>query len=206
MAPKDNRYFIPKKRKSEYNPSRSSYLSKNGQHYTYKYWDDNMKCMREETLLVGVHISLEFAMALDEMDYGMDLNDRYESELRDPEFEAKLNKHLANNDDTTDPWDMLVDRHGSAEDTLLYEPEPENPQAVEARHVIDEECTETQQNFFYDHFGMSKPLEEIRQAEIMKTGKSLTATAMTNRKNKIIEKTAKSLGVERVKRHKYPKG
>lgn len=191
---------------SNFNAKRDCYLSEDGKRYTYRYWDDDLKCMREKTLVVGIHITLEFAMTLDEMDHRMDLNDRYENELRDPEFEAKLNKHLANNDDTTDPWDMLVDRHGSAEDTLLYEPEPENPQAVEARHVIDEECTETQQNFFYDHFGMSKPLEEIRQAEIMKTGKSLTATAMTNRKNKIIEKTAKSLGVERVKRHKYPKG
>ena len=28
---------------------------------------------------------------------------------------------------------------------------------------------------------------------------------MTNRKNKIIDKVAKSFGVERVKHHKYPK-
>ena len=43
------------------------------------------------------------------------------------------------------------------------------------------------------------------QSEAGQTGKLPSSAAMTNRKNKIINKVAKSFGVERVKRHKYPK-
>ena len=43
------------------------------------------------------------------------------------------------------------------------------------------------------------------QSEAEQTGKLPSPAAMTNRKNKIIDKVAKSFGVERVKRHKYPK-
>ena len=52
---------------------------------------------------------------------------------------------------------------------------------------------------------MSKSLEEIRQAEAVKTGKLPTSAAMTNRKNRIIDKVAKALGVEREKRRLYSK-
>ena len=44
----------------------------------------------------------------------------------------------------------------------------------------------------------------MRQAEAEQTGKLPSSAAMTNRKNKIIDKVAKSFGVERVKRHSYP--
>ncbi len=73
------------------------------------------------------------------------------------------------------------------------------------RCVIDEECTEAQQDFFFEHFGEGTQLGEMRQAEAEQTGKLPSSAAMTNRKNKIIDKVAKSFGVERVKRHKYPK-
>lgn len=83
--------------------------------------------------------------------------------------------------------------------------EPENPQAVQVRRVIDEECTESQQDFFFEHFGVGTQLEEMRQTEAERTGKLPSSAAMTNRKNKVIDKVAKSFGVERVKRHQYPK-
>ena len=73
------------------------------------------------------------------------------------------------------------------------------------RRVIDEECTESQQEFFFEHFGEGTQLEEMRQAEAEQTGKLPSPAAMTNRKNKIIDKVAKYFGVERVKHHKYPK-
>ena len=71
--------------------------------------------------------------------------------------------------------------------------------------VISKQFTEKQQNFFYEHFGMQETLEEMRKTEHELTGILPSAAAMTNRKNKIIDKVAKALGVERVKRHKYPK-
>lgn len=73
------------------------------------------------------------------------------------------------------------------------------------RRVIDEECTESQQDFFFEHFGEGTQLEEMRQVEAEQTGKLPSPAAMTNRKNKIIDKVAKSFGVERVKHQKYPK-
>ena len=137
----------------------------------------------------------------------MDLQDRYEGELRDPLFEAKLNSYNADpdNEDAVDPWDTLADKSGNPEDAMFTEMEQENPQVAEVRRIIDEECTEAQQDFFFEHFGMGKQLEEMRQAEAEKTGKLPTAQAYTNRKNKILDKAAKALGVERIKRRKSSK-
>ena len=76
---------------------------------------------------------------------------------------------------------------------------------LDVRRIINEDCTEAQQELFYSHFGEGTQLEEIRQTEVEQTGKLPTAQAMTNRKNKIIDKVAKSFGVERVKRRKSAK-
>lgn len=196
-----------KKRKSNYNPNRTCYLTADGKYYCYERWDYDAKCVVTQKLEVGKDLSVELTIMLDESDHEMDLQDRYEGELRDSLFEAKVNSHKTNPDDedTIDPWDTLSDKSGSPEDILFAEPETENQQVAQVRKVIDENCTESQQNFFFEHFGMGMQLEEMRQAEAEQTGKLLSSAAMTNRKNKIIDKVAKSLGVERVKRHKYPK-
>lgn len=196
-----------KKRKSRFNPNRTCYLTADGKYYCYERWDDDAKSVVTQKLEVGKDLSLELTIMLDDSDHDMDLIDRYEGELRDPLFDAKVNSYKddPNNEDAVDPWDMIADKSGSLEDAMFVEPEPENPQTVEARRVIDEECTESQQNFFFEHFGKGTPLEEMRQAEAEQTGKLPSSAAMTNRKNKIIDKVAKSFGVERVKRHKYPK-
>lgn len=196
-----------KKRKSNYNPNRTCYLTADGKYYCYERWDYDAKCVVTQKLEVGKDLSVELTIMLDESDHEMDLQDRYEGELRDSLFEAKVNSYKTNPDDedTIDPWDTLSDKSGSPEDILFAEPETENQQVAQVRKVIDENCTESQQNFFFEHFGMGMQLEEMRQAEAEQTGKLLSSAAMTNRKNKIIDKVAKSLGVERVKRHKYPK-
>ena len=196
-----------KKRKSNYNPNRTCYLTADGKYYCYERWDYDAKCVVTQKLEVGKDLSVELTIMLDESDHDMDLQERYESELRDSLFEAKVNSYKTNPDDedTIDPWDTLSDKSGSPEDILFAEPETENQQVAQVRKVIDENCTESQQNFFFEHFGMGMQLEEMRQAEAEQTGKLLSSAAMTNRKNKIIDKVAKSLGAERVKRHKYPK-
>ncbi len=196
-----------KKRQIGFNPNRTCYLTADGKYYCYERWDDDAKRMVTQTLEVGKDLSLELTIMLDESDYDMDLQDCYESELRDPLFDAKVSSFKANpnDEDAVDPWDTLADKSGSPEDTLFAEPEPENPQTAQVRRVIDEECTEAQQDFFFEHFGEGTQLEEMRQAEAGQTGKLPSSAAMTNRKNEIIDKVAKSFGVERVKRHKYPK-
>ncbi len=196
-----------KKRKSGFNPNRTCYLTADGKYYCYRVWDDDAKCVVTQKLEVGKDLSLELTIMLDESDHDMDLIDRYEGELRDPLFDAKVNSYKADpdNEDAVDPWDMIADKGGSPEYAMFAETESENPQAVEVRRVIDEECTEAQQEFFYRHFGECAQLEEMRQDEAGQTGKLPSAQAFTNRKNKLIDKAAKALGVERVKRHAYPK-
>ena len=195
-----------KKRKSGYNRNRTCYLSSDGKYYCYEYWDDDAKRMVTQKLEVGKDLSVELTLILDSSDHDTDLNERYESELRDPLFDTKVKSYNAdpNNEDAVDPWDTLTDKSSTLEDTLFSEPVLENPKAAEARRVIDEECTESQQDFFFEHFGMGTSLEDMRQAEAERTGKLPSSAAMTNRKNKIINKAAKAFGVERVKRHKYP--
>lgn len=196
-----------KKRKSGFNPSRTCYLTADGRYYCYERWDDDAKCVVTQRLEVGKDLSVELAIMLDESDHSMDLQDRYEGELRDPLFAARVNSCKADSEgkDTADPWNMLADKDGGPEDVMFAEPEQENPQTAQVRRVIDEECTGSQQEFFFEHFGKGTRLEEMRQAEAEQTGKLPSSAAMTNRKNKIIDKVAKSFGVERVKRHKYPK-
>ncbi|MBD5537788.1 MAG: hypothetical protein HDQ99_19490 [Lachnospiraceae bacterium] len=201
------RNYDSKKRKSGFNPNRACYLTVDGKHYCYEHWDDDAKRVITQMYEVGKDgLTEEWTIFLDESDHDMDLQDRYEGELRDPLFDAKAkSKADSDDEDSVDPWDTLADKGGSPEEALFAEPEPENTQVAQVRRVIDEECTESQQDFFFEHFGEGTQLEEMRQAEAEQTGKLPSSAAMTNRKNKIINKVAKSFGVERVKRHKYPK-
>lgn len=196
-----------KKRKSGFNPNRACYLTADGKYYCYEHWDDDAKRVVTQKFEVGKDLSVELTIMLDESDHEMDLQDRYESELRDPLFDTKVNRSQNDSDDedATEPWDALADKDGSVEDALFAEDKPENPQVAQVRRIIDEDCTESQQDFFFEHFGQGTQLEKMRQAEAERTGKLPSSAAMTNRKNKNIDKAAKALGAERVKRHKYPK-
>ncbi len=195
-----------KKRKSNYNKNRTCYRSSDGRYYCYEYWDADANRTVTQQFEVGKDISEEWTIFLDETDHDEDLNDRYEGELRDPLFDKKVGDYKTDpeSEDAVDPWEKLSKKSDSLEEALFAEPEKVNPQAVLVRKVIEESCTKSQQDFYFDHFGMGIQLEEMRQREAAQTGKLPTSAAMTNRKNKIIEKAAKSLGVERVKRHKYP--
>lgn len=196
-----------KKRKSNYNPNRTCYLTADGKYYCYECWDYDAKCVVTQKLEVGKDLSLELTLYLDQSDHDMDLNDRYQDELRDSLFDAKIKSYKSDSDDedAVDPWDMLADMSSSPEDILFAESETENPQVAHVRKVIDENCTESQQKFFFEHFGMGKQLEEMRQAEAEQAGRLPSSQAMTNRKNKIVDKIAKALGVERIKRRKSSK-
>lgn len=198
---------VSKKRQNGFNPNRTCYLTADGKYYCYERWDDDAKCVVTQRLEVGKDLSVELTIMLNESDHDMELQDCYEGELRDPLFDAKVGsyKTAPNDEDAADPWDTLADKSGSPEDILFAEPEPEKPQTTQVRRVIDEDCTKSQQNFFFEYFGRGIQLEEMRQAEAEQAGKLPSFAAMTNRKNKIIDKVAQSFGVKRVKRHKYPK-
>ena len=194
-------------RKSGFNPNRACYLTSDSKFYCYEFWDDEKKCTITQKLEVGKELSLELTIMLDESDHDSDLQDRYENELRDPLFETKVNSYKAdpNDEDAVDPWETIFAKGSNPEDAMFSEPEPENPLVEQVRRVIDEHYTEAQQNFYFEHFGMETQLEQMRQAEATETGKLPSSQAMTNRKNKIVDKTAKVLGVERIKRRKSSK-
>lgn len=195
------------KRKAFYNEKRDCYLSVDGKYYCYRTWDETGKRSSIQKFEVGKDLSVDLTVFLDESDHDMDLNDRYADEWRNDVFDAKVTNYDANpyDGDGTNPWNTIADKGGSPEDVLFAEPVPENPQVALVRQVIEEKCTEPQQNFFHEHFGMKKQMEEIRQEEAVRTGKLPSQVAMTNRKNKILDKIAKILGVERVKRCKHNK-
>lgn len=193
-----------KKRKSGFNPNRTCYLTAVGKYYCYERWDDDAKCIVTQRFETSKDQPLKRTIMLDESYHDMDLQDRYESELRDLLFDAKVSSYKADpdNEDAVDPWDMIADKSGSPEDAMFADPEQENPQAVEARRVIDEDCTDSQQDFFFEHFDKGTPHEEMCRVGAEQTVELLASAVMTNRKNKIIGKVAKSFGV---KCHKYPK-
>lgn len=142
-----------KKRKGGFNPNRTCYLTADGKYYCYERWDDDAKCVVTQRFEVGKDLSVELTIMLDESDHDMDLQDRYEGELRDPLFDAKVrSKANSDDEDAADPWDTLADKGGSTEEALFAEPEPENPQVAQVRRVIDEDCTEAQQDFFFRAF------------------------------------------------------
>lgn len=87
-----------KKRKSGFNPNRTCYLTADGKYYCYERWDADAKCVVTQRLEVGKDLSLELTIMLDESDHDMDLQERYESELRDPLFDAKVNSYKADPD------------------------------------------------------------------------------------------------------------
>lgn len=191
-----------KQRKSQFNPNRGCYLTADGKYYCYEYWDSDAKRTVRQMVEVGKDLSMEWTIMLDESDHDIDLNDRYAQEHRDARFDANARNYGAEADDEVSPWDKIADNSTAPEPMLFSEPVSENPLAVEVRRIVDEKCTEEQKAFYYGHFGQQMQLEEMRQSEAERTGKLVSSAAMTNRKNKLIEKVAKALGVERVKRRK----
>lgn len=192
-----------KKRESHYNPNRSSYLSTDGRYYCYEVWDPDAKCMVVQKLEVGKDLSLDWTLFLDQADHAEDLNDRYQNEFRNPLFDSKVARYKADpkDEEAVDPWETVGDKKNDVEAALFPEPKPEKPEISAVRGVIDQ-CSEAQQDFIYRHFGMMQQLEAIRQAEAAQTGKLVSSVAMTRRKNKILDKVARALGVERAKRCK----
>lgn len=193
------------KQNSKSNSNCPHYFSEDGKYYCYERYDPKTKSIEIEKISIN-EMSSDVIKMLIESDHDIHLNNFYQLKLCDQLFEAK-NYYFKNelNDDSMDPWESLADKAGSAEDIFFAEPEPENPQAAKVRKVIENECTEAQKDFFYMHFGLQMQLETMRRAEAAKTGKLPSAPAMTCRKNKIIDKVAKTLGVNRVKRIKKSK-
>lgn len=127
-----------KKNRDAFNSSHDCYLSADGKYYCYEFWDDDVKRMVTQRLEVGKDLSVELAVVLDESDHDIDLQDYYERELRDPLFEASVNRYISefDNENAINPWDTLVDKGVGPEDALFDE--EENSEATQACNGIDE--------------------------------------------------------------------
>lgn len=189
-----------------YLPKRDCQLSMDGKYYCYSIWDEASKRMLTQEIEVGKDLSLDITLVLDELDHDDDLQEYYERKRRNHAFnrEVKNYQFTPDNDDLLDPWEKIGERGSSPEDIIFAESKVENPQVAMVRFIINEKCTEEQKKFIADHFGREMQMEEMRRVEAKQTGKLPSAAAMTSRKNKILDKIAKALGVQRIKRHKYP--
>lgn len=170
------------KKRSHFNAKRECYLSADGRFYCYEYWDPENKRMMTQRFEVGKDLSLELTMVLNESDHRMDLSERYRDE------------------NCCALFDEVVSEPESDEEESVTDPRLE-----EIRRIIEEKCTEEQKQLVFEYFGQRRQLEELRQAEAARTGRLVSSQAMTNRLNKIIDKAAKALGVERVKRRRISK-
>ena len=94
-----------KKCKIGYNPNRGSYLTSDGRYYCYERWDDEAKFTVTQRFEGGKDMSLELTIMFDEFDHKMNLNDRYEDELKDPQLEASLRRH---DEASHDEYDILM--------------------------------------------------------------------------------------------------
>ncbi len=199
--------------RATYNPDRECYISEDGKYICYDTWDSEQNKPTTIRVEVGKSykdpdgtervITEDITFLIDDLNYSMDLGDRYYNESKDPLFEKKRQKYEADpeGDEAVDPWDTI----SRPQDSPEYEQteENENPDLARIRKSVDEDLTKEQQDLYFQHFGMGKQLEEIRQEEIAVTGRDKSLQSVGNRKNKIIKKVAKRVfGVEPIKRKK----
>ena len=99
-------------RKSGFNPNRACSLTADGKYYCYEFEDIETGQTVTQKLEVGKDLSQEWTIFLDETDHHMDLNNRYQDELRDHLFDIKTASYKAdpNNEDAVDPWDTIADK------------------------------------------------------------------------------------------------
>ena len=193
-----------KEYRAHYNPDRECYISSDGKYICYDTID--LDTHRPVTLRYEIGkngITEELTFLIDDMNYSDDLSDRYYNEAKDPLFEAKRKKYQATStaEDNVDPWDTL----SRPQDEPDFNPDsqPENPDLTKIRRSVEEDLTSEQQDFYYQHFGMEKQLEEIRREEAAESGRDKSLQSVLNRKNKIIAKVAhRAFGVDPVKRRK----
>ncbi|MCD8211628.1 MAG: hypothetical protein LUC17_01195 [Oscillospiraceae bacterium] len=188
-------------RKSDYNPNRDCYLSLDGKFYCYQFRDPGTGHMSVQKLEVDRDLSSEWMAILDEMDREMDLNDRYHNKIRDSFFD-EMNEHMNESEELSDrsegfdPLEEIPDCSMIPEKLLFAEEDPEDPLISKVRQIIEEECTEAQQDLFFSCYGEGMTFAEFSRKEAEVTGRQPTKQAVDNRKRKIFRKIANALEAE----------
>lgn len=186
-------------RQAGFNANRDHYANEDCTEYTYVYPDGTKEVLRVgEKMKDGTVITRELIITLDSLDVIQDKNDEDYGRLVDKRYQGF--DPCDEQGEDFNPWATLNETKHEDD-----EPEEESVEKRKLRLMVENDLTENQQDFYYTHFGLQVQLETIREEEKTITGREVTHQALSNRKNKIINKGAKVLGVKRVKRRKDTK-
>ena len=200
-----------KKRRSSFSKKRPCYMADDGTAYFYEWLNPETNRYERIPLTVGRDgITEEIILLLDSMDHAEDLNNRYEDDLKDPDFEMERDAYERNPcgmDIGGDPFAKIIREENDPANIVCKEKQEtqENPDITRVREIINTKCNVRQQDLFFAHFGEGKQLEQIRQEEVAATGKEKSRQAILNVKNDVIRKVAKAYGVTPAKRRKATK-
>lgn len=164
-------------------------MKKNNEHrttYTYYRWDSDLKREVPVVITAGTKdgVTEEHILWLEEADHKEALQERYAEENRDYSTENQKVKYLRGDDGVADdPINELADNRTNP-DHFLYEDVKENPQVQQLLELM-EKLTPKQIDLIYAHFGERRYLADIAAEE------GCTPQAVTNRKNKIINRLKK---------------
>lgn len=193
-----------RKYKARFNEKRDCYISRDEKYLCYRIIDiESGKTITERYEIGKDGITEELAMLIDGMNAEEDLNERYTAEKSVVSFDLFEDSEVKNSSLGIQLSTECL--NGKPEWQFRDESIGQKAMLMKIRSVIDTECNERQQRIYYEHFGMQKQLEEIRKEESVADGVEKSLQAIVNVKNDIIRKASSALGVEPVKRHKYPK-
>ena len=189
-------------RKSYYNPKRRSFVTEDGK-LAYIFWDPEAN--KETTFYYEIGkdgITEELAILIDEDDHRQDLQERYDREKADYDFQNKQRHHDEDEQEfAQNPVESLLANGADPQEILFPEDETPNELLFLLMEAMDK-LTDAQKNLVFDRYGAMKQLEEIRQEEIAETGREVSQQAVSNRWKKIIARLCKELGVEVPKKRK----
>ena len=173
----------------------SSYITEDGKSFMY------FKGINEDNkpiyiaIPISAEITLEQAQAIIELDHRCYLDDRYYEEAKDALYETmkQIEQESSDRDDAPQPHKLELVDSCSPETILLALEEEDDPIIEIGRSVIEEECSETQQELFYKVFGMCMQLTEIRRELEALTGNAPAESSLSRSVKRIEMKVIKRL-------------
>ena len=154
--------------------------------YTYWHSDGKSKKKLPITITAGQDgVTEEHIIMLNDLDHEADLCDRYEQENRDYETENKKLKHFRNPEEgIEDPIEALITHKTDPYFLIDHAEDKPNP-LIEQLLELMQKLTPKQVDFIYDHYGSLRQLTEIAAED------NVSPPAISNRKNKIINRLKK---------------
>ena len=124
---------------------------------------------------------------IDEWDHKIELEAIYDANWRDPLFEEMVRRYESSGHVGVDPWEMLAVEKKEYSWESMEE---------KVRSIIEDKLTPAQDELYYRYYGKCETLQSIRIEEYERTGKMIGISGMSRRKEKIIKKVTRSIGVK----------